>query len=64
MAKKQKKEPEPMHQHIDNLGKPFGQPHPANAIHKKESTQKYHILNQTVEYPRSKTTYTITNNRS
>lgn len=58
MGKKQKKkkEPEPMHQHIDQLGKPFGQPHPSAAIHKKEATQEYHIAGMIIPYPKETTT--------
>jgi hypothetical protein len=54
MGKKQrqKKETELLHQHIDHLGKPFGQPHPANALHKKEATQEYHTAGMTIPYPR------------
>jgi hypothetical protein len=31
-----------MHQHITEKGIVFGKPHPADAVHKKESTQKAH----------------------
>ncbi len=36
-----------MHQHKDARGVPFGKPHPLNAKHPKESTQRAH--DQTVK---------------
>jgi hypothetical protein len=37
-----------MHQHRDEFGNIFGAPHPLNAEHAKEKTQKFHDL--TIKY--------------
>lgn len=43
-AQKKKQKPVVMHQHKDQQGRIFGAPHPIDAVHKKEKTQKFHDL--------------------